>query len=530
VQRLDSKEIQALRPTDPALSARLISAVGTVSLRSAQAQRVLRVSANGDAPVRIGYIAETPVWRVTYRLLLGKSEPVSALQGWVLVHNDTDEAWQRVKLEIVNGRPDSYLFPLTAPRYLRRPLATPDEMSTLPQLASRTVDQIWGDHDDSELEGGDSYGSGGLGLASTGNSGFGQGFGSGSGRLGGAHKTSSTTDQISVGNLAGAAGSDTLASGARFHYRMSEPVTLGPHSSALVPFTRVSVNTELMTRFAWNGEQGRVSVQITNSSAQTLPAGPLAVYEASGFIGESLVSRLVPGQTAWVAYGSDLDVELTHTPARVDVATTKLLGFESGSLVEHYVRHREVGVAVENRSALARTVCVELPVSNNATVAGADRTSYDRESKQALGVFELKPHSRLQRTLVFDEGLKKSMRLESLTEAYLSELASAKDLGPAARAVLLEARELLSKHAEPARLRKQKLDRMAQIDADTKRLERTIEKLKGTSGNGAEPLVRRVVQLEERRNQLELEAHSLAEAESRRIPALEAILARLNAK
>jgi hypothetical protein len=88
----------------------------------------------------------------------------------------------------------------------------------------------------------------------------------------------------------------------------------------------------------------------------------------------------------------------------------------------------------------------------------------------------------------------------------------------------------LLEHAEPSKRRKQKLDRMKQIDADTRRLESTIEKLKGTSGNGAEPLVRRVVQLEELRNQLELEQQELAEEEARRVPALAAILERLNAK
>jgi hypothetical protein len=528
VVRLDSSQVASLRPTDPALAARLMSAIGTVSERGAQGPRTLRVSASGNSPVRLGYISETPVFRVTYRLLLGRKSNQGTLQGWVLVHNDTDEPWQKVGLEIVNGRPDSYLFPLTAPRYLRRPLSTPEEMSTLPQLARRTVDQIWGDRDESADEGFDSFGAGGLSLSGVGEGGGGQGFGSGHGRLSGS-SSSSSTSEITVGNLASIAESKSLASGARFHYRMAEPISLAAHSSALVPFTEVAIGARLMTRFAWGQSAGRVSVQISNSSAQTLPGGPLAIYEASGFVGESLVSRLVPGQDTWVSYGADLDVEVVQSGARVEKKTIKLLRFENQRLIEHYIRHREQPVRIVNRSALARSVCIDLPLVDNAKVEGADRLVYDSGASNSLAVFELKAHSKLDRKLVFDEGLQAARPLESLTEADLALLAAEKELTPGARAVLLEARALLVRHTAPIQAKRRKRDNLERIEADTQRLERTIEKLKGTSGNAAEPLVRRVVELEERRNRLELEQETLAEAEAQRLPALSAILEKLNA-
>jgi hypothetical protein len=528
VVRLDSSEVASLRPTDPALAARLMSAIGTISERGAQAPRSLRVSASGNSPVRLGYIAETPVFRVTYRLLLGAKSNQGTLQGWVLVHNDTDEPWRRIGLEIVNGRPDSYLFPLTAPRYLRRPLSTPEEMSTLPQLARRTVDQIWGDRDEVADESFDSSGVGGLGLSGVGEGGGGQGYGSGHGRLAGS-SSSSSTSEISVGNLASIAESTGLASGARFHYRMAEPISLAAHSSALVPFTEVAIGARLMTRFSWGQGAGRVSVQISNSSAQTLPGGPLAIYETSGFVGESLVSRLVPGQDTWVSYGEDLDVEVVQSSARTEKKTIKLLRFEGERLIEHYIRHREQPVRVVNRSALARTVCIDLPLVDNAKVEGADQLVYDSGASRSLAVFELEPHSKLDRKLVFDEGLQAARALESVTEADLALLAAEKELSPAARAVLLEARALLLRHAAPIQAKRRKRDSLERIDADTQRLERTIEKLKGTSGNAAEPLVRRVVELEERRNRLELEQETLAEAEAERLPALSAILEKLNA-
>ena len=77
----------------------------------------------------------------------------------------------------VNGRPDSFLYPLAAPRYARRKLETPpDELYTVPQLLDTTVDNLWGD------EIGDSFGAGGLGLSGVGEGGGGRGEGIGHGQ------------------------------------------------------------------------------------------------------------------------------------------------------------------------------------------------------------------------------------------------------------------------------------------------------------------------------------------------------------
>jgi hypothetical protein len=525
VVRLDSQQIESLRPTDPALAARLLSAIGTASERGAQAQRVLRISASGEAPVRIGYIAETPVWRVTYRMLLGNAAEPATVQGWVLVHNDTDEAWNRTELEIVNGRPDSFLLPLTAPRYLRRPLATPEEMSTLPQLSTKTADQIWGDRENPEEE---AFGAGGLGLSGIGTSGggTGEGYGAGHGRLGGSHATTSTSGKITVGDLAAIAGSDTEESGARFHYRMAQPVTLGAHSSALVPFTQVSLKTLPVTRFSTDSaDEGRTAVQVTNTSKQTLPAGPLAVYEANGFVGEAVISRLVPGQEAWVSFGVDLDVEVERRAAAVDTSTTKLVEYDSKILSQHYLRHREQPILLANKSSLPRTVCLEVDVVNNATVRGADRLLYDQAEGKTLAVFDLAPRSRLERRLVTDEGLTRSTRLEFIQESHLAELAALPGLPAATQAALQEAQTFLVRQGVPAKERQQKADRLRQIDRESERLEKTIEKLNGT--DGAEPLVKRVVELERLRNQLEEEQHRLEAGEAERLPALSVILDRV---
>ena len=60
----------------------------------------------------VGYVAETPVWRPSYRLVVskgadGKSAPTADLQAWGIVQNLSGEDWTEVRLSLVTGAPVS---------------------------------------------------------------------------------------------------------------------------------------------------------------------------------------------------------------------------------------------------------------------------------------------------------------------------------------------------------------------------------------------------------------------------------------
>src|SRR5262249_47768188 len=141
--------------------------------------RALEVLAHASGPITLGYIAEAPVYRTTYRLVFDDdAKSGGGLQGWALVHNDTDEKWRPVKVDLVNGRPDSFLFPMAAPRYERRELVSPERpLSTVPQLLDHTPDGIYGDN----IE--DANGGEGIGLSGYGEGGGGSGYGYGHGSI-----------------------------------------------------------------------------------------------------------------------------------------------------------------------------------------------------------------------------------------------------------------------------------------------------------------------------------------------------------
>ncbi|MEQ9323593.1 MAG: hypothetical protein RIF41_30805, partial [Polyangiaceae bacterium] len=259
VRRFASNEIDGVKPTDPAFRSRLGSALDALSQRGAQTSRKLRVLAKSSKPVTLGYIAETPVWRSTYRLVLpSKGEEKNVLQGWALLHNDTDEPWSQVKVELVNGRPDSFLYPLAAPRYARRQLVTPDrELSTVPQLLDKTVDNMWDPL-------GESFGVGGLGLSGVGAGGGGRGEGIGLGSIGtighGAGSGEGASGLLGVGNLAELATADGVEAAAMFRYALKRPIDLRAHGSALLPFLSAALDVTSIAYVESPGQTARTAV------------------------------------------------------------------------------------------------------------------------------------------------------------------------------------------------------------------------------------------------------------------------------
>jgi hypothetical protein len=373
IRRLATDDVVSVKPTDKSFAARLGSALDSLGDQSPRLKKDLRVRAKSGKSVSLGYVAETPVWRTTYRLVLADGKDQGTLQGWALLHNDTDENWASVEVELVNGKPDSFLFPLAAPRYARRELVTPEnELSTVPQLMETTPDRMWGD------ESGDSYGASGLGVTGIGEGGGGHGEGIGLGSVGtighGAGVGSvGSSSALSVGNLAGIAQAEGVEAGALFRYTLKSPVDLRAHGSALVPFVSDGVKARRIASFASPGAPARSAVYLVHEGKQTLPDGPIAVFADGGFAGEAALARMKPKESTVVEFGFDLDVELT-AGATSGHDETKLLGFAKGVLSEHYLKHTLTEYEIENRSGAGRNVSLTLNLNNNAKVTA--RTSW----------------------------------------------------------------------------------------------------------------------------------------------------------
>src|SRR5207302_321489 len=90
----------------------------------------------GKRNVRVGYVIENPIWKTSYRLVLGKEkEDKPFLQGWAVVENATDEDWKDVRMALVSGRPISFMMDLYTPLYVPRPTVVPELFASLRPVA-----------------------------------------------------------------------------------------------------------------------------------------------------------------------------------------------------------------------------------------------------------------------------------------------------------------------------------------------------------------------------------------------------------
>lgn len=505
LRKLDANDVVWVRPTDPAFASRLDAALDALNASASRTPRNLRIML-GHGPITLGYVAETPVWRTTYRIVIGKDDKhTAALQGWALLHNDTDENWKDVRATLVNGRPDSFLFPLAAPRYARRELVTPEnQASTVPQLLGRTVDAIWGDHVD------DTIAAGGLGLSGVGEGGGGAGYGIGLGSVGtighGSGTGSGTSSLLAVGDLANIASATGVESGVLFSYTLGQPLDLRAHGSALVPFVSAKVDAEPIAWLASPTADARAAVRFVNSTPQTLPSGPVAFFADGGFAGEAAIDRLKPNERRFLQFGADLDVELTVV--RSDAKeTVKRLTFEYEAISLHYLKTTTSEWKLENRSGGARSLYVSIDVIRNATITGADALDYDTHGGHPIAIVKLEPRSEGKRTVVTVEGLSRPMSIAALDVELLGRLAAEPELSASEKATTLE---LAKKQKEldlvRKALEKTKAD-LADVEKDTDRLREHLKAAGGEKGLGApaggqSPFVVRILAAEDRRTAL----------------------------
>jgi hypothetical protein len=498
IRRFRTSEVVAVRPTDPAFASRLGAALDALSTHGARARRQLRVHAASAAPVTLGYVAETPIWRTSYRLILEPSGTKAVIQGWALLHNDTDEDWTQVKVQLVNGRPDSFLFPLAAPRYSRRELVHPeDKLSTVPQLIDKTVDGMWGDQI------GESYGAAGFGLSGIGEGGGGRGEGIGLGSIGtiGHGSGTGTSSELSVGNLAEIAQAKGVESGALFTYTLASPLDLRAHGSTLVPILQQPIEIRTIALFASPSATARSAVRFVNNTGQTLPAGPISFFSDGGFAGEAGLDRLKPGERRFMQYGTDLDVELTQKDSNSREEVRKVT-FKRGNLTEHFMRFSEFKYEVENRSGQERVVYLNLDLVNNAKATGADEMDYDAQSGRPFAVYRAAGRSKTNRELKAEEGLSRSLALASLTTEQLTKLSTTPTLPEADRKTLVDA-VARQKEVDDVRSAEAKIHaESASIEKDLQRLREHLKAVGGDKGQGqaqaANPFVQRMLTAEDK--------------------------------
>lgn len=358
LRRVALEEVRDLRFENAALRAELDAALAAIArARDADAHVVrLRFEGTGERRVRVGYVREMPVWKPTYRLVLGE-DGRALLQGWAIFDNPTNLDLVDVQLAFVAGQPVSFVSSLFEPVYVARPrldLAT--KASVLPPV------------DEGAFAAPER--AAGLMLAPA------------------PAPMTEAADRIAGAGVQAMA--EGVATGASFAYRVREPVTVGRFESVLVPVLVTAVDAPRAAFFDGSlGTSPLQAVRLVNDTDLHLAAGPVTVFDAGGFAGTALLADLPPGDERWLSFAVDLDTDVVlETSAQPEQRTSVAL---RGALVETLHRLRVTTTVRIDVGGDGGFLVVEVPRRGGYDVVAPDLAPIETADALRFGVAIVDP-------------------------------------------------------------------------------------------------------------------------------------------
>jgi len=353
VRALPLSSVQNVRLTDPKLAEELSKALDAL-LASRDTQRKpvdIHFRGEGSRDVRIGYVTEAPLWKVSYRLVLDDEQ--SHLQGWAIVENTSDADWTDVQLSLVSGQPISFIENLYTPLYLPREIYSPrGRVSLTPQTYDQGIEPPeWpddGDVDDLPTLRREDYedDSGGGFLAEDDGSDL-------------APEEASIEDSL-IDTVRAVAGGDQT--GELFEFTVHEPVTLARRQSAMLPLIASGIDAEpisiynpsVLSRHPLNG------ARITNSTELELPPGSITVLADGIYAGDASTYAMRPGDARLISYGVDQKISADVIDDWTKTTNTQVAVFiRDGKLNVLGVRRRTIEYIFHNSDTKARDILVE---------------------------------------------------------------------------------------------------------------------------------------------------------------------------
>ncbi|MBL8889719.1 MAG: DUF4139 domain-containing protein [Planctomycetaceae bacterium] len=373
----------------------------------------LFVAGQGRRNIGFGYLVDSTLWRMTYRLNV--ADDTGTLQGWAHIDNSTGQDWKDVDLELRTGRPQVFSVELFAPLLATRSslglevFDLPSGLSlTSPWLAATLQRHLTGVSDFMDR------GTSGFGFPG-GMGGGGMGGGMGGGGMGGAGMGGHMGGHTGGGMLRGNEGenlndSDRLQEFMRriktdpeavaerwtteVRYRVQTLVNLKSGESAAIPI----MTSDLPCRFfseidltdAYESSNSQQCIEITNKGLLPLLGGPVTLQKDGDFLGDIVLGRLDVGASQAVPYADERSLSaILRQPTKPH--RLKSLRMAGQSLVTEWHSETNGKLTVTNKDSLPKTAQVNVRLGEwmelvGPTIEPAPK-SLDRDNGTA--VFEL---------------------------------------------------------------------------------------------------------------------------------------------
>ena len=429
---------------------------------SSERLRKVRLSLDGkEHDLAVGYVAATPLWRPSYRVVVGKGG--ADLQVWGIVQNLSGEDWKNVELTLVAGAPIAFESTLGEAFTPTRPIITdtgeiiaqvPEGMTTLGEQPGGAVDRYAPEEEKAPApaaeaapaDAGEGYGyefdndpTNASRRLDAKKAGPAAGSGAGSGRLGGAaapkptkaaramnmpapapppppavqRETARRTAmaELQQQGLSAPRRVSALAAvavgGGTTRYKIPGEVTVPDESATMVLLVSRKVPGESVFLFAPDGGVPDSSahpfrvVRFENATSGLLERGPIAVFGEGQFLGQGMLDPLPPKGKATVPFALDRSIAI-NSERQSTQQGARLFRIEAGTLFIERDAVTKTTYKVVSGSDEASKLIVRHPRMSGARLfkppAG---TEDDLATATALVPIPLKPRGRAE--LVVDE-------------------------------------------------------------------------------------------------------------------------------
>jgi Domain of unknown function (DUF4139) len=328
--------------------------------------RTVVLSLDGKAhDLAVGYVAESPVWKPSYRLVVHPNG-VADLQAWGVVENLSGEDWKNVGLTLVAGAPVAYQSQLGDPVIPQRPIVTdqgeviqavPRGDTTLRQEdQKKAVPSADKNAEREEVPGAPAAAAAAVPMPITSRtagkdaskkaprhaSPAGGGMGGASQDAPGApppaEQTTTPSDRIAPSgprNLQSLAA--IAAEGSTTRYQLPVLVNVPDKSATMVLLLSKTVPGEALYEYSpsagvpdSSSHPFRVG-RFSNKSGGLLERGPIAVFEDGSFLGQGLIDPLPDGAVATVPFALERSLAVEQEK-KWDEKGARLVKIENGEL------------------------------------------------------------------------------------------------------------------------------------------------------------------------------------------------------
>ena len=113
--------MEGLSFTDAALQLQVNLVLSRLGENRGRQERELEIALSGSAggTVGLGYLAEMPLWKASYRLVARSGDGL--LQGWAILENASGQDWRDVQVTLIGGSPRALRQALFASYFVPRP-------------------------------------------------------------------------------------------------------------------------------------------------------------------------------------------------------------------------------------------------------------------------------------------------------------------------------------------------------------------------------------------------------------------------